>query len=266
MSLNESANQIIKLLNQYFDAPDNIQLLTQILSDRKRRTFAKQMSKFRQIPEQVLISAITDDLPEATQAEIKSFFADSLYLEGFEEYGIQPESTEEVVELRSMKWYRGVSYYPLHDVTTGRPESAVFITNDILQAATYAGEEGFIAEFSLGCDFFTRRHQPSFGADFSPLTYHDEANSVKHHRELIIARNVRDSGQFLDFIGLGGELAKSHYRDAINLCMHSRNKILKLESLRPSKEVVMEHLSALAPAVESKVEQTVRQSKMQIKP
>ena len=262
----ESPTQIIKLLKEYLSAPDNTALLTSILIDHRRRTIVKSFPQFRQIPKETLIGAIADDLPDITKSEIKSFFANSLYMDEFESYGLQPESTHEVAELRATKWYRGVSHYPLHDVTKGREESAVFVTNDILQAATYAGKDGFIAELSLDCDFFTRRHQPSFGSDFSPLTYHDEAGAIKHKRELVIARNVRDSGQFIEFDGLGGDLAKENYRDAINLGMHSQNKILKLESLRPAQEVVMEHLKNLAPKVENKVEQKEAANKVKIKP
>ncbi|MDK9789789.1 hypothetical protein [Vibrio sp. D431a] len=128
--------------------------------------------------------------------------------------------------LRTQKWYRGSSN-ALEDHTVGLEGSAVYITNSIEQALSYAGEDGFIAEVELPDDFKALRHSPSYGrVQFSPITYDNEAKLIAHKSIGIVARDVIDDGPFRE-LGNGTR--------SVNVALKPINE-LKLVSVKPSAE------------------------------
>ncbi|CAH7421938.1 hypothetical protein VCHA53O466_50399 [Vibrio chagasii] len=225
---------------------DNIEPLKAVLSHTPVFFLKNSKDLIEQIPHELFEKALPTDLSDVELHNLKADLGKRLGIElfvGLERIIPEPECTEQVQALKDKVWYRGMKNFPMHSVTKGRSDSAVFITDNPLQAATYAGKDGYIAEVKLTSDFFVVDHEPRMGSDFSILKFHEEAVGLIGTKHGVVASDVVDSGPF-PISDFGAETEKEYYSEgSVNIGMHHDNSIAEAVVLRPALEVVNEHMA-----------------------
>ncbi|MGR5366967.1 hypothetical protein [Photobacterium damselae] len=153
----------------------------------------------------------------------------------------------EVDFLKSQRWWRGLNA-KLDDidnpVTNMRDSNyPVFITNDPIQAASYAGLDGCIAELELNNNFELIHHKTNSENRFSMFTFDSEAKRASEN-EGVVAQDVYDNGMFLDAIHqkIGMETIRKIANDAINIALNPATRSLNVVSIKQTESVLNEHV------------------------
>lgn len=160
------------------------------------------------------------------------------------EYKSSDTYAELVNFLTSQTWYRGIKSaepitQPQHN--TFDPDYAVFITNNPLQAASYASKDGHIASFKLSSKASFNLLNEDNNARFSPVKFDREARML-NDSSCLVATEVTDNGYFLKEIikHFGADEFRSLSSPAINIALSTATTVLDVIAVQPTTQVIDE--------------------------
>ena len=87
-----------------------------------------------------------------------------------------------------------------------RDDYAVFVTNNIAQAASYAGPNGTITKMTLHP---TKAFHYDYGNHFSPTTFDDHAKTMGNGQCMVVY-DIIDNGYYVDLVGNKAKIKSTH--------------------------------------------------------